>query len=176
MGKKYKFILCMVFLPITLIFLVFKLAIKCVEKAKFQRYLRNISIDKLDCLDGHGLEEFLYVFFSSLGLKVSRTKKSRDYGADLIIDYKGKKIVVQCKLYYNHSVGNSAIQEIATAKTYYLADKGIVITNSYFTKSAKNLSQTSNVTLIDRNDLNALLSTNSSHQKYLLYNYFNCEN
>lgn len=169
MGKKFKIFCGIVFLPITLIFCIFRFVWKLFEKKKVKKYIDNISIEKLDVLDGYGLEEFLYLYFSSLGLKVEKTKKSRDYGADLIINYRGKKIVVQCKLYYNHSVGNSAIQEIATAKNHYLADKGIVITNSFFTKSAITLSRTNNVTLIDRSFLERLFNADKIDKKYMLH-------
>ena len=172
MGKKIKYFFGIVLFPITLLFCIIKLTHKQIEKKKIKKYLRSVDISKLDNLDGHGMEEFLYLFFKSLGLDVERTKKSRDYGADLIINYKCRKIVVQCKLYYKHSVGNSAIQEIATAKSYYLADKGVVITNSFFTKSAVNLSMTSDVSLIDRDKLNELLTSPDNEKKYLLYNYF----
>lgn len=170
MGKKFKYLWCIVFLPITLLFGICKLIWKIFEKKKVKKYIKNISIEKLDMLDGYGLEDFLYMYFSSMGLKVEKTKKSRDYGADLIIMYKGKKIVIQCKLYYNHSVGNSAIQEIATAKNYYLADKGVVITNSFFTPSAINLSKCTNISLIDREYLANLLSASDLDKKYLLHN------
>lgn len=175
MEKKYKIILCIVFFPITLLFCFLKLLLKIIEKRQVKKYLNKIDIQNLDCLDGYGLEEFLYLFFTHLGLKVSKTKKSRDYGADLIINFHHKKIVIQCKLYYNHSVGNSAIQEIATAKNYYSADKGIVITNSHFTKSAINLSQSSNITLIDRDELKKLLNCDNSQKKYLVNSYFTCD-
>lgn len=175
MGKKYKYLWCIVFLPITLIFGVIYAIWKIIEKIKVKKYIENISIEQIDGLDGHGLEEFLYMYFCSLGLRVKRTKKSRDFGADLIIDYKGKKIVIQCKLYYKHTVGNSAIQEIATAKDYYNANKGVVITNSFFTKSAITLSQSSNVTLVDRKLLSQLLTADKLNKKYILHSVFYSE-
>lgn len=175
MGKKFKYFLCIVFLPITLLFCISKLLWKLHEKKKIKRYVEDISIEQIDVLDGYGLEDFLYLYLSSLGLKVEKTKKSRDYGADLIVIYKGKKIVIQCKLYYNHSVGNSAIQEIATAKNYYLADKGIVITNSFFTKSAIDLSKSSNISLIDRQCLSNILNASNADKKYILHSILFCE-
>lgn len=175
MGKYFKYFLKIVLFPITLLFWFFKLIWKLFEKGKTLRYIENISIEQLDALDGYGLEDFLYAYFSSLGFKVDKTQKSRDYGADLIVHNRGKKIVIQCKLYFNHSVGNSAIQEIATAKDYYLADKCVVITNSYFTKSAITLSISAGVTLIDRNGLNKLLTVEKGEKKYLVNNYFGCE-
>lgn len=172
MGKKIKLTLSIVFLPITILFLLVKLIYRSIEKKILRKVISKISIIDIDGLDGHGFEEFLYLFFKSLNLNVKKTKSSRDYGADLIVEYKNKIIVIQCKLYYNHSVGNSAIQEINTAKNYYLADKGVVITNSYFTKSAISLSNSNDITLIDRLGMSSLLSSSRADVNNLLKLYF----
>ena len=132
MGKNLKITIAIVFLPITIVFFVCKVFWRLIEKIKTKKYLSHIDIEMIDSLGGHDLEEFLYYFFRNLKFDVKRTKTSRDYGADLILNYKDMTIVIQCKLYFNHNVGNSAIQEITTAKDYYLADKGVVITNSSY--------------------------------------------
>ena len=172
MGKKCKIIAGIVFLPITVIFFVIKCFVRLLENRHMKSYIGSISIADVDSLDGHEFEEFLFYFFKSLGLKVKKTKKSRDYGADLVLNYSDKIIVIQCKLYYNHSVGNSAIQEINTAKNYYMADKGVVITNSFFSKSAKNLSTSADIILIDRLAFDELLSADKTNKKLLLSSYF----
>lgn len=168
MGKK-RTIFCIVFLPMLLFFYIIKFIYKWIEKRVIKRYIGHLDINSIDALSGTELEDFLYLFFKSLGLRVKKTKASHDYGADLIIKYKKQTILVQCKLYFKHSVGNSAIQEIATALDYYKADLGIVVTNSYFTKSAENLSSCAGVKLVDRNKLQELLSTkNTSKLKSIL--------
>ena len=77
---------------------------------------------------------------------------SNDYGADLVMKKHGKVTVVQAKRYKN-TVGNSAVQEIVAAKAYYKADKCMVVTNSYFSKNAKNLAKSNHVELWDRDSL-----------------------
>jgi len=64
------------------------------------------------------------------------TKASGDHGVDVIAFKRRKKYAVQCK-YYSSPVGNKAIQEVYTGMTLYDCDYGIVITNSTFTKQAK---------------------------------------
>ena len=56
-------------------------------------------------------------------------------GVDLFInDKEGKKIAVQCKRQsVTNKVGNSAIQEIYTAKTLFGCDSAMVVTTSFFT-------------------------------------------
>lgn len=164
MGKKYKIILAVVFFPVTIVFFIFKL----LDKKRYSKYLENITVKDIDGLDGHAFEDVMYELFKSAGIKVEKTPKSRDYGADLIIKTKLEKIVVQCKLYYNHNVGNSAIQEINTAKNYYDATMGVVITNSYFTKPAKTLAATSKVIILDRDNLSEFLSLDKKSKKNMI--------
>ena len=123
-----------------------------------------MDISSIDCLDGLEFEKFLYYSFRSLGLKVDKTKSSRDYGADLVLHLYKQRIVIQTKLYYNHNVGNSAVQEIVSARTYYEANRGIVITNSFFTKSAQNLADSTQVKLVDRYQLKDFLEKDKSEK------------
>ena len=80
--------------------------------------------------------------------KVSGTPKTGDQGADLIAKRGGKTIVIQAKRYQN-SVGNKAVQEVVGAINFYNGDEGWVITNSSFTKSARELARKNRVKLID---------------------------
>lgn len=158
MGRKFKNVLVIVFFPITIFCFILKLIFKCIKKKFIKKYISQIDISKIDGLDGHSFEEFLYLFLKSNGYNVEKTPKSRDYGADLIINLKNERVVIQCKNYYNHNVGNSAVQEIATAKDYYNATIGIVITNWFFTAPAQNLADKVGVKLIDRDNLTDILS------------------
>ncbi|MFC4803452.1 restriction endonuclease [Filifactor villosus] len=65
-------------------------------------------------------------------------KKSHDYGADLIISKNGETIAVQAKRYRN-KVGIKAIQEAVASMKVYSCNRAMVITNSYYTKSALEL-------------------------------------
>lgn len=168
MGKKaYKF-LVVGFFPITIFCWISKSLYRCIEKRLMLKYIRALDLSKIDSLDGFEFEQLLYTLFISLGVKVSKTQKTRDYGADLVINYKGKKAVVQSKLYYNHSVGNSAVQEIATAKKFYMADEAIVITNSRFSIPAKTLANSVGVKLMDRNDLYKIINFTKPELKHFL--------
>lgn len=170
MGKKYFKILVVVFFPITSIFLIVRWIFRIVQRKMLDRYFVSLDINKIDTLDGFEFEELLYLLFKSVGVKVEKTKSSHDYGADLVVTTKNQKIVIQSKLYYKHSVGNSAVQEIATAKDYYSANLGMVITNSYFTKPACNLANSVGVKLCDRNTLAEFLKLDRYNKKLFLNN------
>ena len=119
----------------------------------------------------------MYYLFLNLGFEVSKTKKSHDYGADLILKINNIVITIQSKLYHKHLVGTSSVQEVYSSIKYYNARKGIVITNSYFTKSAITLAKTTDVLLWDRDTLLKLVTLNNIEKKHfknkLLYSIIN---
>lgn len=114
--------------------------------------LSKKTMSQIDKMDGKDFEILLKKYFEKLGYMVSLTPTSNDYGADLVMKRHGKVTIVQAKRYKN-TVGNSAVQEIVAAKAYYKADKCMVVTNSYFSKNAKNLAKLNHVELWDRDSL-----------------------
>ncbi|MBI3888214.1 restriction endonuclease [Candidatus Nomurabacteria bacterium] len=83
---------------------------------------------------------------------VTGTPKTGDQGADLIAKRNGKTIIIQAKRYAG-TVGNKAVQEVIGAINFYNGDEGWVITNSSFTKSARELANKSGIKLIDGTDM-----------------------
>ncbi|HEX2938367.1 MAG TPA: restriction endonuclease [Ruminiclostridium sp.] len=126
------------------------------DRVKLRKYL-NSGINTVDKMTGEEFEDFLICHFKKLGYKGELTSKSHDYGADLILKKDGDKIVLQAKR-YSGKVGIAAVQQIASAKSYYKADRAIVATNSYFTPYAENLAKSSGVELWDRNKLIEIMS------------------
>lgn len=81
---------------------------------------------------------------------VDYTPVTGDFGADILArNPYGEKVCIQCKR-YAETVGIDAVQEISAAKQYYGCDKALVITNSTFTPSAKELANKTGVDLIER--------------------------
>ncbi|MCF6177061.1 MAG: restriction endonuclease [Victivallaceae bacterium] len=115
-----------------------------------------VNIYLVDEMNGYEFEDFLSKLFSSLGYEVKTTARSNDQGADLFAEKFGRKIVIQAKN-YTENVGNSAVQQVLSAKTFYKCDDAMVITNSYFTNSANKLAEAGNVRLIDRKGLKRYL-------------------
>ncbi|MDQ0157682.1 restriction endonuclease [Robertmurraya andreesenii] len=117
-----------------------------------ERKLRKSGILEVDKMSGRKFEEYLQALLKAKGYYVELTPASGDYGADLILSTKGKKIIVQAKR-YKKNVGVKAVQEVASAKSHYKADECWVITNSFFTEQAKKLASSNQVRLIDRKHL-----------------------
>ena len=81
------------------------------------------------------------------------TPASNDYGADLIAEKFGKKIVIQAKCYTQNPIGPAAVQEVVTSKKYFDCQNAMVITNNEFTSNAKKLAEKNCVKLWDRTKL-----------------------
>lgn len=124
-----------------------------------KKKLLNCSIQDIDKLSGEDFELFLYYFYKSHGYHVKLTPVTHDFGADLVIRSKGKKIVVQAKRYKDR-VGIKAVQEVIGSKAYYKAKQGMVITNSNYTQSAYVLAKSNGITLIGRNALIRMIKEN----------------
>lgn len=129
-------------------FFLFALLVNALREQK----LRKSGILEVDKMSGRKFEEYLQALLKVKGYSVQLTPASGDYGADLILSTKGKKIVVQAKR-YNKNVGVKAVQEVASAKSHYKADECWVVTNSFFTEQAKKLASSNQVLLIDRKQL-----------------------
>lgn len=114
-------------------------------------YLRS-SLYEIDRMSGEEFEQLLAAHFSSQGYQVRLTKKSGDFGVDLLCRRDGRLIGVQAKR-YKASVGVAAIQQVIGGMQYYGCDCAMVVTNSYFTAPAQELAKKSGVILWDREDL-----------------------
>lgn len=128
--------------------------------------LKNSGINTISTMSGITFEKYLKENLKRLGYnKISMTKASGDFGADLIM-YQGKdKIVVQAKR-YSGSVGIAAVQQVIGAMAYYKADKGMVISNSFYTAAAKKLAKEADVILWDRNDIVDKFKINNDDTPY----------
>lgn len=139
-------------LPVIIILTVIFVSLSIVKNKKEKARLSRSGIDQIDLMDGVQFEHYLSVLFEKLGYKTNVTKATGDYGADLILKKDNEKIVVQAKR-YSKNVGIKAVQEISASKSHYNADSAWVVSNSMFTKSAKELAVSNDVRLIDRNSL-----------------------
>jgi hypothetical protein len=117
---------------------------------------RFVTVFDVYAMNGYEFEDFLGSLFTTLGYDIETTKRSADQGADLFAQRFGRKVVIQAKN-YSESVGNAAVQQVLAAKTFFSCDDAMVITNSYFTPSAKELAQSGGVKLVDRRELQQYL-------------------
>lgn len=110
------------------------------------------SINDVDLMNGHEFESFISLLFTKMGYMTKVTRGSGDQGLDVMAEKNDVRIGIQVKCYSN-KVTNKAVQEISAALSYYNCNKGMVITNNYFTDSALELAESNNIVLWDRDIL-----------------------
>ena len=86
---------------------------------------------------------------------MTKTAATGDQGVDLIATKNRVKVAIQCKR-YSGSVGNAAVQEVSAGKDYWHCQHAVVVSNSNYTPSAKNLANKLSVKLIHHNEINDL--------------------
>ena len=116
----------------------------------------NLVLAEIDSMPGHQFEEFVGELFRRQGYRVEVTKRSRDQGADILLQLNGRRIVVQTKR-QSTKVGNWAVQEIVASKRIYNANEAMVVSNSDFTSPAIDLAEANGVQLVNRRELEQML-------------------
>lgn len=105
------------------------------------------------------------VEFTEKGIQISNDGGIDGYGYHTDLnDFRTTRVVIQCKRYTSAPVSEPEINQFLGAMNKYQADYGVFITNSRFTKAAREAAREgSPITLIDGNDLVKLVI------KYELY-------
>lgn len=107
---------------------------------------------EIDELTGEEFELYCVSILNKCGWDAKNTKSTGDQGIDIIGRINGITAVFQCKR-YSQPVGNSAVQEVIAGKTFAKAQVAAVVTNSTFTKSARQLAQAANIFLLHHTEL-----------------------
>lgn len=124
----------------------------------------HYTIHEIDKMSGEEFEALCRNYFQSQNWHVRTTRRTGDYGADLILKRRHhgqtETVVVQCKR-YTGKVGQSAIREAYSAINFYGADRAMCITNSFYTPAAKTLAESNDIELLDRYDCERIFSPKS---------------
>lgn len=114
----------------------------------------------INSLSGIQFENVCQNLIEHMGFSVETTKASGDGGIDLIAynhdPILSGKYIIQCKR-YSGSVGEPIIRDLYGVITSERANKGILMTTGYFTKSAISFAEGKPIELIDEKQLDALL-------------------
>lgn len=110
-----------------------------------------------DNMSGHEFEQFCAGLLRNNGYSdVEVTSGSGDYGVDILASKGGITYAIQCKC-YSSNIGNKAVQEIYSGKDFYKRHIGIILTNQYFTPSAKETAERTGIVLWDREQLEKMI-------------------
>jgi HJR/Mrr/RecB family endonuclease len=132
---------------------IIEVAIKKYKTTKSENEFNpNINVDNLT---GEEFEHYCADILRNSGWTVRVTQASGDQGIDLIANHGNVKAVVQCKR-FSGAVGNGAVQEISAGKQHEQADHAVVVSNSTYTRSAKQLANSNGVHLLHFSELERL--------------------
>ena len=115
------------------------------------------GIDAVDKMGGRHFAYFLEVIFKRQGFTLKETVVVGNYGADLILEKAGKRLVAQARRCKNNA-GIKVVDDVVAAVKHHHAHNGILISNMYFTDEAIGLALSSGIELWDRDKLMDLLS------------------
>ncbi|QYF92537.1 restriction endonuclease [Massilia sp. PAMC28688] len=108
-------------------------------------------------MSGTDYEAFCAELLRGLGFDAELTRTTGDQGADILASRNGERFAIQCKR-YSGSVGNAAVQEAITARSFYDADHAVVVSNAQYTIAARQLAGKVGVYLLHHDDLSSLMA------------------
>ena len=140
-------------LPVVLVGVILGVGLVLVMKLETRRRERALEVADIDRMDGVVFEEYVAKLMRFRGYSVKMTKKTGDYGVDLLADKGGEHLAIQLKR-YEKSVDREAVNDAVSGKNAYRTDAiPMVITNSKFTKEAREIARLNNCRLVDREEL-----------------------
>jgi restriction system protein len=148
-------------LTLTIIFFISLFAtIVFITVYLIKRERRNLLASGIDAVDKMGSRHFAYfleVLFKRQGFTVKETLVVGNYGADLILERSGNRLVAQARRWKNNA-GIKVVDDAVAAVKHHHAHNGIIISNTYFTDEAIGLARSNGIELWDRDKLMDLLS------------------
>lgn len=134
------------------------------DEIKWRREQQGLSetdyeLGRIDKMEGHQFEHWCADLLKKNGFSsVEVTVGSGDQGVDVLARKDGIRYAIQCKC-YSKDLGNKPVQEVNTGKTVYRCQIGVVMTNRYFTKGAKDAADATGVLLWDRDKLKHMIGS-----------------
>jgi len=117
---------------------------------RLRRYIKY-KLSHLDTMTGLEFEKYVAKYLRKKGFETQLTEKY-DLGIDIVAIKDGVRYGVQVKR-HKGVVGANAVRQAVTALNLYDCNRAMVITNSYFSKSAIILARSNACFLIDRDSI-----------------------
>jgi len=124
-----------------------------------------VTVDSLKSLNAHEFEALCSLLYRKMGYKSYLTRKSGDYGVDVVAERDGQFSLVQSKHMRQNNLPREALNDVIGARSIYedvlgaSIDKLVVIsTCEGITDSVKQVAEYNHLQLILNSDLNRLLS------------------
>lgn len=103
----------------------------------------------IDSMDGTSFELAVVELLGLLGFEDVERIRGFDKGADVLATYEGERVAVQVKR-RSSAVRIGAVRQVLDGLKRYGCSRGLVITNSFFTKQARECAEFHGIDLWDR--------------------------
>lgn len=117
-----------------------------------RRRHRALQIAHIDDMTGVEFEQYLERLLTAQGFRVRLTQATGDLGVDLIASRGTEIFAIQAKR-CSSKVSRRAVSDAVAGMQHYRCNGAMVVTNSYFTKGAEELAQSTMCILVDRDSL-----------------------
>jgi restriction system protein len=117
-----------------------------------ERRVRALQLSEVDDMNGFDFEGYVARLLEHQGYESRITTGSRDFGVDIIAEKGKSRYAVQVKRYKNQ-VSRRAVSDAVAGKGYYDCKEAMVVTNSHFSKGARELAEATECELVDRDTL-----------------------
>lgn len=122
-----------------------------------RRIVTNIKLSDVDAMDGLDFEKFVSNLLEQQGFTNVSLTEQYDFGVDIIATKDGICWGIQVKR-YSGLVKAEAVRQVVTGLRVYGCDRGMVITNSTYSRVAVQLAYSNGCELIDRNRLTEMMT------------------
>lgn len=126
--------------------------VRLFKKVRSWSRKRNPNMAIIDHMTGLEFENYVARLLKTQGYRHIRSTEKYDYGVDIIATKDGVTWGIQVKR-YSGLVKADAVRQVVTALKKYECDRAMVITNSTYSRIAKELARINNCVLLDRNKL-----------------------
>ena len=99
-------------------------------------------------MSGPQFEAFVADLFRAMGHRARMLGGAGDQGVDVIVDYQGERVAVQCKN-YKRAVGNKPVQEVYAGARHHRCERAWVVAPAGYTRGARELARSTGVSLFD---------------------------
>ena len=122
------------------------------------RFQLTEIIKHLREVDWFQFEKIIEIVYRKLGCQVTRRGGANpDGGIDLMVEWEGEQIAIQCKQWKTSNVRIRGMREFLGALTHAGIQRGIYITLHGYTSEARQLADQHNIEILDEAGLAKLL-------------------
>lgn len=149
-AQKNTLKLVLIFLVIAV--LVITVLFKLKQREHNNKMLRALELVDANMMSGTDFEKYVAEIIKSQGYANVKLTEYYDWGVDIIAEKDGVRWGIQVKR-YSGMVKAAAVRQVVTGLNKYNCSRAMVVTNSFYSRPARELAKSNNCVLVDKNTL-----------------------